>query len=1090
MFRIEKSKVGVTVDYLTKTEEQQNTFSVDYGDPKLQQHFKFDDFTADRYANYLEQNNPHYAATIKGGLAETWGLKYSKETYVDLMSGIFPNDGIAPKNLKKNGNIITVKEDAQTGLDTISNCPKSVSIEFARGPKEKQDKIHRALVKTTEQMFDKIAKQIKPSCKDPRYQDIVPNSTKLCYASFAHYENRGYEYTDEATGKVVHRLEPNLHLHNSLMNYAEFEIYVKDKDGNKVMENGVAKTEKKLLAIDPDEVFKRQLENSAFNDTLLNSNLQKEGFKTEAANESGLPSFRISGYTREQEESLSKRSEDIKKYVEEQKALGNIISSTAQAEAEYKNSLRKNTAMSKDIHDTTEILENIKTTVDMHISKEQQETIDRAQRISEQKYQMTDYSKIMKSQAFETDGVIDRTKLMTAIYQELRFSKTFNSAEELEKEVEHTIAYLSDPEKMGKHALINMGEKFSRVDIAKNERELVTNIDILKSTAKTQTKAQEKIARDFVANYYKENEKQIKKTGKGFSFNRGQLEAMKLGVENKQLIMVIGDAGTGKTTTFIKCCNDYHSSIGRKVFGLSVGTVTSRALEDGNVKKENCLNTKEFLRRAFEVDKSTNEVTDKFNEKFMRENLNSTLIFDEAGMSGVEDMKKITDFVNRVNSFDNGDCRLVLVGDHKQLSSVSYGAAFSTIKKKLDKSSVGALTENTRQRNDVAKTIAEAYRDKNIDLVFSTLESNNLLVTAESQEEVNKRLVEDYMNDKSKSKIILCGLNAEIDSVNDEVRKGLSKQALALKGKDNEIRPDYANSVSINVMRESGAHKYERERSFCEGEEIVFLKNHRNKEKNNNWQISNSDRGIIKSLEKLSDDNFRITVDIEGQNRTFETKKYNNFNHAYAVSTHKSQGQTVENTYHLGNVKRADSHNGYVNGSRHKDQYKLYLNTEDIKQYKKNSLRDCVKETTLNNQQCQDAVDKYLDHAVRQKKKEEAQTRTYAPMPEHMHNEIDKSKDLKQAITTGIQLISLEENLEKNRLKRVEIEAERQKKELEQAPKIEHEELGNNIDKILAKYSKDSPVKQKPKLTLEEILNTDYSKDHIKQDPNDLIMGR
>lgn len=1073
MFLVSKSAVGVTLEYLANAEEEHSKHSIQFGDEKLEQHLKDlgikpEKLTPEIYSNYLEQENPHYKAKFRGGLAEQWKLEYSREAYTQMMSGQSPLASEEFKKLngyalKKNGNLIAVKENAQTGLDSLSNCPKSVSIEFARSSKETQDKIYRAMDKSTEQLFDRIAKQIKPSCKDSRYQDIVPGSTKLMVASFTHYENRGYEENG------VRRLEPNLHTHNSVQNFAEFEIYKHDKEGNRIKDkDGNFVTEKKILAIDPEEVFKRQLENSAYYDTLLNSNLQKEGLVTEPALENGHPSFRIAGYTKEMEESLSRRTQDLNKYVEEQKKLGNIFSSDLQAEAEYMKTLRQQTAQSKELHNTSDILANIKETVNLNITPEQQKAIDEVQKSSVQKTIEPDFTKIMKAQAFETDGVIEESKLKTSIIQEIRFSKTFNSPEELEAEVDKAFKELSS-NKLGMNKLVQMEDgRYTRLDIILNEKALQNNVEIIKASSKTNSPETEQQARQFLADFYRENKKN------GFKLNDGQLNACKTVIENSNICQIIGDAGTGKTTSVIRFANEYHSSKGKKVYGISVGTSTSRDLKDGNVKEENCLNTKEFLNKAFILDKATGQPSNELNKKFLKENLNSTIIFDEAGMCGSEDMKKITDFVKTANQM-GGNVQLILVGDHKQLQSVSYGNAFLNTQKQLASKDIARLSENTRQKNQVAKDIAEGYRDKNIDKVFKALEENNLLVTSNKQSEVNSKLVNDYLDDASKSKIIVCGLNTEIDLINDEVRKGIIKQEVEKQKANPEYHSnlDYKNSVSINVVRKSGIQNIERKRSFCPGEEVVFLKNH--KDKQAGWQISNSDRGTIKNIEQLSPDNFKLTVEIKGKEVTFETADYNNFNHSYAVSTHKSQGKTVDNTYHLGNASQASAQSCYVNGSRHKEQYKLYLAEDEVEKYKKNAVVEKVKATTLNDSNCQQAVKEY----VQKKAIEEA--RKVEPMPVHLQQQSNKHLQLDRTQAFAQQQINEAELKAEKQLK--EENARKAKAEAELKAKLEAEKQAKILrqKEFDERYGKlEKPNKTNIKEVIEYNFKTKYRNKFIE----------
>lgn len=695
MFKVEMAKVGATVEYLAQSEQEQANFAVDFNNPNVKeflvkQNIKPEGYTLEYRAKYLEQENPHYKAQMLGGLAKEWGLtEYTRENYVDLISGKFPKAGIKPNNIKKNGNIITVRQNAQAGLDTLANGPKTVSIEFARGSKEKRDLIQQCYAKSIEGMMEQIATQVKPSCQDKKYQDFEPSKTKIIATSFTHYENRGYEEDGEW------RLEPNLHNHISIANYAEFELYVHDENGNRIKDpNGEYKTEKKIFAINAENIFKQQLENSAVFDTLLNSNLQKAGFKTEPCEVGNLKTFRIAGYTREMEESLSVRTKNIDTYVEEQKAKGIVFSSETHAVIEYKKSLRKNTAKTKHFHDTSEILQNIQETVNKNISAEDQKRIDILQATVQQKSFEPDFLSITKTPLFETAGVVEETKIRALLVQELRFTKGFNSIKELNDEVDRAFNSLTSIEN-GKFALVKMDDgRYTRLDIVANEKALQNNIETLKRLSKPLLENQKQADEDFLADFYRENKR------KGFKLNKGQFEACKSLLQESNVSMVVGDAGTGKTTSVIRFANEYYSSKKMTVYGLSVATSQSRDLKDANIPKENCLNSKEFIQKAFE------KKTGKIKPSFLKANLNSVFIFDEAGMSGSEDMKKITDFVKAVNQ-SGGESKLVLVGDHKQLQAVSYGNAFTNIQEQLNQKDIARLDENTRQKNPIAKAIAE-----------------------------------------------------------------------------------------------------------------------------------------------------------------------------------------------------------------------------------------------------------------------------------------------------------------------------------------------------------------------------------------------
>jgi len=187
----------------------------------------------------------------------------------------------------------------------------------------------------------------------------------------------------------------------------------------------------------------------------------------------------------------------------------------------------------------------------------------------------------------------------------------------------------------------------------------------------------------------------------------------------------------------------------------------------------------------------------------------------------------------------------------------------------------------------------------------------------------------------------------------------------------------------------------------------LFLKNSTKEQSKKGFSVENSQRAIIKSIKKINENNFEITVISNDKQIAFQTKDYNNFNHCYAVSTHKSQGKTVDNLYHLGNANLANAQNSYVNGSRHREQYKLYLQEDQVERYKTNAVKVSIKETTLNDSQCQKAVEEYVF------KKLSESNATVKSMPVLQRKQIATTYEVERA--KQIEIATIERNKELKR---------------------------------------------------------------------------
>lgn len=892
MFKIEKTGRNA-FEYLTDSEKKHCGLNNDF------------------FAQYLENENKHFKAVFSGGMADDMGIEYSTEALKSLMSGKFPDEAKkSPYRLKNGENLINVKENHQIGTDLLSAPPKSVSMEFALADYEGKKRIVEALRETDLEIQKFIAKKVKPSCDKGEYQDFDPSKTKIMVATFTHYEDR--------------QIDPHIHNHGILMNFAEFTF-------NRVNEKGEMVEVKKVLALDTEDMFNTQLEMSSMYDTILNGKLREKGYKTEYAQTvDGHQTFRLCGFKEEQEKGVSKRGDEIKDFIEQQKKKGKYFANLIIAEADYKKYAQTKTREEKKDLSTNEIWKTIKEETKKVMSEEDISLKDDIQKNGKNHQEIFDMKEFLERNIFNTNTFVSETELKKELSVALRFSKNFSSYEMLDNEINIYINKLKDIEQNGINSLVEVNGAYTKLSTYNNEKKAIDNLLYLSKI------------NDGNENFKKLNIKLFEdfKRESKFKLNSGQEDACKLVAEGNHLTVIVGDAGTGKTTSVIKFAAEMNKYYGTKVFGLSTQTTTAEALEEAGIEKDKCLNTKLFLTKCYDK-------TGRYNRKFIEENKNSVFIIDEAGMVGAEDYKKITDIVIATNS------KLIIVGDQKQLSSVSYGHTFEQIQNKLDKSLISRLEVNTRQKEGASKEIAEAYRDKDINKVFDLLEKENFLIIEKSSKKTIEKLVDDYFKDEDNSKIIICGTNQEIDVVNSICREKIINEEIEKSNKDKNYKPkyDFKNQHEIKVSRPTANGSRTKDLMFCAGDDVVFLKNMKG-------SVNNGQVGKVTSINK-SKKGFDITANVEGKEIKFNTNEYSYFNHSFALSSHKSQGKTYNNTYHLGSSKTT-SNKSYVDGSRHKNNYKLYIDEKSIDDFKRNASKSTRITTTIGNKKVEDAYEAYV----------------------------------------------------------------------------------------------------------------------------------
>lgn len=911
-------------DYIIECEEKYSMLdSPEFSTKKLQKYLKernikSKDFSQEVYSNYLnyeKETSEHNKPRFFGALAKNWNLDYSKENFLKMMNAekFFDNETfkkLEPNiKFKKTNYLLNQVNNKVNSISFVSTYEKSISIEYIRSKKSRKI-IDKVKDETIEEMTKLIAKKIKPSNKKQEYRNFDANKTEILASCHNHYEARGYD--------------PDRHSHIEVANFAKFYLYKLDKNGVRQKDsNGNYLYDEKILAIDPEQIFKEQLEISQMHDTIFYSKMKKEGFKFERIEKDNISTQRLIGYQEEQIKKLSNRNNEIEDF---KLTLNNKVFSSKQQKLKYIEKMKRATAEKKVSRNANEVISLINDKINTVISKDDFKQIDFLHSQAFQEYEKIDYKKVLANAGFDTNGVIDQTKLRATILNELKFSNDFTSIEELDKEVSKTIKDLSKKD-FGINKIVELSNgKYTTLKVILNEREAIANFQKL-SKKSTKLSNEEKNKREkFINNFVEEYEK-----NNSFKLKESQINAIKKTLlTDKDFSIVIGDAGTGKTTSVELALNSFFSSIGKKVIGISTSEKATKELKQANVKE--LLNSTVFLNNAF--DKNGN-----INPKFLEQNKNSILMLDEAGMLSAEHYNKIIEFGLKSNS------KIIFVGDNKQLKSVGYGNTFTEILKISDKNNISRLDEVVRQKNDIALSIANSYRDKEIEKAINILDQNNLLFKSENDKDISDKLVKEYLNDTNSNKIVICYKNDEIDHLNDEIRTQLIEEEIKQKQANQDYKPiiDFTNQVSIGVSRKSGTRTIMRERNFAVGDNIVFSENFDKK-------IANSDIGKITNITKNKKGGFDITVSIQEENTIkiveFNTLKYNKFNHAFAVSTYKSQGQSIDNVYILGDAK-TNYNREYVNFSRHKNEVKLFINSNELENYISNAKKEQTKETTL-----------------------------------------------------------------------------------------------------------------------------------------------
>ena len=140
-----------------------------------------------------------------------------------------------------------------------------------------------------------------------------------------------------------------------------------------------------------------------------------------------------------------------------------------------------------------------------------------------------------------------------------------------------------------------------------------------------------------------------------------QADAARAVSGDERMVLVVGPAGTGKTTTLARAVDDLHAA-GRPVFGVAPTAKAARVLSDGTGMRT------DTVAKLLHEWQRPNGPTEPY-----RLPAGATLIVDESGMLGTGSLDQLVALAERHR------WRLALVGDPRQLQAVGRGGLFDEL---------------------------------------------------------------------------------------------------------------------------------------------------------------------------------------------------------------------------------------------------------------------------------------------------------------------------------------------------------------------------------------------------------------------------
>ncbi|ATX80166.1 Ti-type conjugative transfer relaxase TraA [Mariprofundus aestuarium] len=338
------------------------------------------------------------------------------------------------------------------------------------------------------------------------------------------------------------------------------------------------------------------------------------------------------------------------------------------------------------------------------------------------------------------------------------------------------------------------------------------------------------------------------------------------------VIAVQGSAGSGKSYS-LGAVKDAYQASGYKVMGCALSAVAAQNLQEGSGIQSGTIH-----RLLIDMEIGSKSLDDK-----------SVVIIDEAGTA---DSRLINKLMMRANG-----AKLIFVGDTHQLEAIGL-SFFRNLQQNIG---YIELSENRRQQGEADKQAVSDFRGGKISEALMSYAKRGLLSISDHVLASQDKLISDWDADRQKhgdNGIILASTNAECRELNNLARAKL-REAGEL-GVENQYESEYGY---IDI---------------AEDDRIMFTKN------DIRLGVKN---GIQATVLNVSEDAYQARLD-DGEVISVNVDEYGYFKHSYAISTHKSQGQSVSRSYIFSSGKMISKEMGYVQLTRAKNQTKIYADKE------------------------------------------------------------------------------------------------------------------------------------------------------------------
>ena len=394
---------------------------------------------------------------------------------------------------------------------------------------------------------------------------------------------------------------------------------------------------------------------------------------------------------------------------------------------------------------------------------------------------------------------------------------------------------------------------------------------------------------------------------KGFSLSDEQIRAIgHLTTEAGRVRILEGHAGAGKSTALVPVRYALEAS-GFEVIGCSLQGKKSAGLEKDTGIKSQTIASLLCELQGYEREDGTQAPPSKTLTG------KTVVVVDEAAMNDTRLMAGL------IREAEKSGAKLLLVGDESQVPPVAAGNPFKTLKKELG---FAELTENRRQKQDWQKDASREIRAGQVKEGLQKYLDADMIALVKNEKEAVKAAVDAWSSRfkaESPEKTLLTAYRrTDVRELNAKARETMQEKGL-LSGPriETTVRDREGNS--------------EGKREFQSGDRLYFKKNDRK------MGVMNGETGTLTKIDVTSDGkdcSFMVKMD-NGKEIRFDPRDYAQIDHGYAVTIHKSQGETVDFSSNM--VTGMGLNALYVQLTRHRDGTQIVLTEDQINRIAQNS---------------------------------------------------------------------------------------------------------------------------------------------------------